>query len=352
VELPQPLKFRETTTSLRILIHERNCNEMRDLLSMPAGIVASMDSIARDVCGLRTVMVNVFAVANRADRSWVLIDTGLPMQAGRIRAWAWRHFGEGSKPSCILLTHGHFDHVGTLKELAREWKVPVYAHPMEMPYLTGRSKYPPPDPSVGGGAFALISDVYPRGPINFYGDLRSLPQDGSVPGLPKWRWIPTPGHSPGHISFFRDDDRVLIAGDAFVTTKQESMISVVTQRPELHGPPAYFTPDWEQAGLSVKKLAELRPNVVACGHGMPMVGPVMGDALKFLADHFDYVGVPEHGRYVKNPAATDERGVVSLPPRTSNPLRTALVGAAIAGAVVLALRRGMPGSYRKEYGNV
>jgi glyoxylase-like metal-dependent hydrolase (beta-lactamase superfamily II) len=303
-----------------------------------------MNSVAPGICGLRTVMVNVFGVANAADRSWALIDTGLHMQASRIRAWAGRHFGKGSKPSCILLTHGHFDHAGSLKELAREWNVPVYAHPMEMPYLTGRSKYPPPDPSVGGGVLALLSDLYPRGPIDFDGDLRSLPEDGSVPGLPDWRWIPTPGHSPGHVSFFRDDDRVLIAGDAFVTTKQESMISVATQRLELHGPPAYFTPDWEAAGLSVKRLASLQPNVVACGHGLPMVGPVMGDALDFLADHFDYVGVPEQGRYVRNPAATDERGVVRLPPKTFNPLHTALVGAAIAGAVVVAFRRGMRGT--------
>ena len=59
-----------------------------------------------------------------------------------------------------------------------------------------------------------------------------------------WRWIFTPGHSPGHISLFRDSDRTLIVGDAFVTTKQESLMSVMTQRMEMHGPPMYFTPDW------------------------------------------------------------------------------------------------------------
>jgi len=300
-----------------------------------------MDSVTPGVHGLRTVMVNLFGVANPTDGSWVLIDTGLYLHASRIKAWAERNFGHGSKPSCILLTHGHFDHVGSLRELAHEWNVPVYAHPMEMPYLTGRSKYPPPDPSVGGGVFALLSDIYPAGPVNFGGDLRCLPEDGSVPGLPEWRWVPTPGHSPGHVSFFRDTGRILIAGDAFVTTKQESLISVATQRPELHGPPAYFTPDWQAAGLSVKRLAALQPNIVACGHGLPMGGPAMSEALDFLADHFEHVAVPDHGRYVGNPAVTGECGVVHLPPRTFNPLQTAFVGAAIAGVVVVALRRGV-----------
>ena len=68
-------------------------------------------------------------------------------------------FGHGNRPAAILLTHGHFDHVGALKTLAEEWDVPVYAHTLELPYLTGRSSYPPPDPSVGGGAMAAMSST-------------------------------------------------------------------------------------------------------------------------------------------------------------------------------------------------
>ena len=42
--------------------------------------------------------------------------------------------------------------------------------------------------------------------------------------MPGWRWVHTPGHTAGHVSLFRDADRTLIAGDAFVTTKQESAL--------------------------------------------------------------------------------------------------------------------------------
>ena len=44
--------------------------------------------------------------------------------------------------------------------------------------------------------------------------VQALPEDGSVPFLDEWMWIATPGHTPGHISLFRDDGRVLVAGDA------------------------------------------------------------------------------------------------------------------------------------------
>ena len=62
---------------------------------------------------------------------------------------------------------------------------------------------------------------------------------------------------PGHISLFREKDGALIAGDAFVTVKQEFLYKVLTQEQEISGPPRCFTPDWVQAFESVKKLEVL-----------------------------------------------------------------------------------------------
>jgi glyoxylase-like metal-dependent hydrolase (beta-lactamase superfamily II) len=119
--------------------------------------------------------------------------------------------------------------------------------------------------------------------------------------MPGWRWIHTPGHSSGHVSLFRDEDRTLIAGDAFVTTKNESAAAVVTWQPVVHRPPAYFTPDWASARGSVQRLAALEPELAATGHGPPMRGPEMRRQLHALADDFDRVAVPRHGRYVGRP---------------------------------------------------
>jgi glyoxylase-like metal-dependent hydrolase (beta-lactamase superfamily II) len=187
---------------------------------------------------------------------------------------------------------------------------------MELPYLTGKSHYPPADPSVGGGLMSEMSFMYPTSPIDISDHIQKLPSNGSVPGLPDWTYIETPGHSPGHISLFRERDRVLIAGDAFVTTKAESAFYALTSKEELSGPPKYFTCDWASARFSLYKIVELNPEIVATGHGMPMQGEEMRNELETLAVHFDDLATPKQGRYVNEPAITNESGVVSWPAKT------------------------------------
>jgi glyoxylase-like metal-dependent hydrolase (beta-lactamase superfamily II) len=289
--------------------------------------------VADGVFSLRTLMVNLFLV--REGSSWVLVDAGLRGFASDIRDAARRFLGSETAPSAIVLTHGHFDHVGSLDALLATWDVPVYAHRLERPYLTGLSPYPPPDPLVGRGAMALLSRLYPRGPIDVGHRFRELP-DANVPGLADWRWVHTPGHTAGHVSLFRDRDRTLIAGDALTTTKQESMLAVVTQRLEMHGPPAYYTQDWAAAKASVQRLAALEPELLVTGHGEPFAGPGMRSQLHELASHFDKREVPSVGRYARQPAVTDDRGIVSLPP---DPLPKVAAGVAIAAGVAWGLAR-------------
>ena len=116
--------------------------------------------------------------------------------------------------------------------------------------------------------------------------------------MPGWRLLETPGHTPGHVSFWREEDRVLIPGDAFCTTKPESFFeAALAQKPELHGPPSYFTSDWKAAGASVRRLAGLNAEVVAPGHGRPMAGAGVGEALRQLAARFGDVAVPENAKH-------------------------------------------------------
>jgi len=272
--------------------------------------------VAPGLAILQLSLVNVYLVgeASAPDRNWVLVDAGLSFSAPWIRKAAAERFGPDSRPAAIHLTHGHFDHVGALVDLAKEWDVPIFAHPLEMPYLTGRSSYPPADPAVGGGAMAFLSSLYPRGPINVSDRVRELPPDGTVPYMPGWRWVPSPGHSPGHVSFFRDSDRTLIAGDAFVTVKQESLFAVLTRERHVRRPPAYYTVDWHQARISAERLARLEPEVAATGHGIPMYGAEMRRQLWNLVGTWQREAVPSYGRYVRHPAVMDQSGVVSVPP--------------------------------------
>ena len=299
------------------------------------------ERVADEVFQLETLMVNVYFVRDRTSGQWALIDTGLPGYARAIRRAGEQLFG--ISPAAILLTHGHFDHVSGLPTLAEQWGVPVYAHPLELPYLTGRSKYPPPDPTVGGGVQSWISVLLPRGPVDLGSRVRVLPMNGIVPGLPEWQWLLTCGHTAGHVSFFREGDRALIAGDAVVTTKQESLIGAMFQRPTfVWRPPAYFTSDWTSARRSVETLAALEPEVLATGHGRAMYGPEMRRELRDLADRFETY-MPASGRYIPYPAVADERGVVHVPPRSGMAIDrgtiAASVGVAAVGVGLIAMAR-------------
>jgi glyoxylase-like metal-dependent hydrolase (beta-lactamase superfamily II) len=244
-------------------------------------------------------IVNVIFYGNPYDNQFVLIDAGMPKSSEKIIEAAKERFGENSRPKAIILTHGHFDHVGAVIELSEYWDVPVYAHKLELPYLNGMEDYQAPDPSVDGGMVAKMSPVFPKKGIDITARLHELPADGSVPYMPDFEWIHTPGHTKGHVSLYRNKDKALIAGDAFVTVKQDSLYNVMTQEKNIYGPPRYFTPDWEAAKASVEKLASVSPEAAITGHGQPMMGQELKDELSKLANNFDEIAKPDSGKYTE-----------------------------------------------------
>jgi glyoxylase-like metal-dependent hydrolase (beta-lactamase superfamily II) len=223
----------------------------------------------------------------RSGSSWVLVDAGWAKDASRIGHAAKSLFGVGSRAAAILLTHVHPDHAGSALELARIWGCPVYLHPDELP--------------IARGEFAAM--VASAGPLDRWVVLpllrvmgarrraailersslaavaRALEPGSGVPGLPDWQCIPTPGHTPGHVSYFRPGDRVLISGDALVTVKINSLIGLLARRPGVSGPPWYTTFSPAAAWESISRLARLEPTVLAGGHGDPMTGTQAASAL-------------------------------------------------------------------------
>jgi glyoxylase-like metal-dependent hydrolase (beta-lactamase superfamily II) len=251
--------------------------------------------ISGDVYYYTNQIVNI-AMVGKPGESWFLVDAGMPASGTEILKVAKERFGE-RKPDFILLTHGHFDHVGGLVELLEKWQVPVYAHLAEFPFLNGTQDYPEPDDTVEGGLLAKISSLYPHKATNIAPYLKVLPENQTLPGFEDWSWIHTPGHSPGHISIFRPIDRVLISGDAVVTVRQDSLYKVLFQIKEVNGTPRYLTTDWDAAHQSVKTLASLDPEFLLTGHGQVMEGEEMRSQLKDLAENFHEKAVLKHGRF-------------------------------------------------------
>src|SRR5262249_32779304 len=202
----------------------------------------AIERIAPDVCWLPISCVNAYFVGHSGG-PWALIDCGLPGRADQIFDAAEARFGGGSRPEAIYLTHGHFDHSGSARQLAKRWHVPIYAHRLELPYVTGHSDYPPPDPTVAG-ALAFLSRFTRHRTRNLGERVHEIRMD-TLPGLPDWQCIETPGHSPGHISFFRISDRVLLAGDALATMDMDSWSGLISGKKQLSRGGTPFNCDWE-----------------------------------------------------------------------------------------------------------
>lgn len=265
-----------------------------------SAMTTSSEEVTPDILVLQFTIVTACIVGDpNTTGQWVLVDTGLENSADFILQTVEKRFGKNSCPQSIILTHGHFDHVGSVIKFVKLWDVPVYAHHLEIPYITGKKDYPPGDPTVSNGLVAKMSPTFPHTSIDLGFHAAALPADGTVPGMPGWKWLHTPGHTEGHVSLFREKDRVLLAGDAFTTVKQDSLLSVVTQNEQISGPPAYLTTDWKAAEESVKRLRDLKPSLVIPSHGQPMKGEELARHLDMLVSNFGEMAVPEQGRFVE-----------------------------------------------------
>lgn len=232
---------------------------------------------------------NVYLVGTRS--AWSLVDAGWTRDGPAIAAAAQLLFGAGAAPTSILLTHAHPDHAGAARELAQAWSCPIDVHPQDVPMAMGDfaamvSTAGPLDrwlilPLMRALGRRRREALIARSSLT--GFVRPLAAGGQVPGLPDWRWVPTPGHTPGHVSLFRAADRVAITGDAVVTLRVNSLAGVLLGRQGLSGPPWYTTWSSTVAARSIADLARLEPDVLAGGHGQPLMGPGTAASLDALA---------------------------------------------------------------------
>ncbi len=185
----------------------------------------------------------------------VLVDTGIKPSSSRIAGML-----EGRSVSAIALTHAHGDHAGSMKRLAARFGVPVWCGAADREATeTGRpvlsTTLDRPGLSLVGNAAAGF-DGTPVARTLVEGD----------PLAAGFVVLDTPGHSPGHVSFWRESDRTLVCGDVLFNLHLLTTVSGLRQ------PPDMLTPDPAENRKSQRRLAELEPSTVGFGHG-----PVLND---------------------------------------------------------------------------
>lgn len=194
-------------------------------------------TVAPGVLRLAQPGVNLYYLT--AERT--LVDTGLGIFASALSS-----FLEAFPVSLILLTHADADHAGGVSRLGRKRPLPpVAASPPEAARLAG-------EPRRAGVPFRFRRS---RSPL----PIERIVEGGERIGA--FTVLATPGHSPGHISLFRESDGVLVAGDAV------RVFASQLARPR-------FNHDERRAIRSLLSLALLPVTTVCPGHGSPLaVGP-------------------------------------------------------------------------------
>jgi glyoxylase-like metal-dependent hydrolase (beta-lactamase superfamily II) len=238
-----------------------------------------VEEIARSVhwlpLGRGLQAVNVYLVGD--EESWCLIDAGWPQNAAEIRGAAAGLFGAGSTPAAVVLTHCHPDHAGAAKELALAWECAVWMHPLDLPLANPdlRAVWDCGGPLDRYAILPALRLMGARGRAALergaLGDLaQAIDPGAALPGPPGWTVLHTPGHTRGHLALAREEDGLVITGDALCTVGLNSPVDLVRPRPRLGYPPWITTWDWATAKASAAAIAGRRPQVIAPGHGTPM----------------------------------------------------------------------------------
>jgi glyoxylase-like metal-dependent hydrolase (beta-lactamase superfamily II) len=215
---------------------------------------------------------NVFLLV---DDGLTLVDTGLRGRSANILNQVKRLGYKPSDIAYIILTHHHSDHAGSLAKLKNVTGAKVMAHHVDAPYIDGTLPHPGPvRPKWLSKMLSPFGRMWATVPV----EVDKLLNDGDeLPLLGGIKILHTPGHTPGSISLFIPQEKLVIVGD------------LLSHRLRLRLPSRLFTVDMEQELDSIKRLAGLDFDTIAFGHGRPILrearDAVTGFAQKLETKH-------------------------------------------------------------------
>ncbi|MGH2855575.1 MAG: MBL fold metallo-hydrolase [Solirubrobacteraceae bacterium] len=210
-----------------------------------------MKELAKDVYQLSGRPRNAINVYLLGD---VLIDAATRQAERRIVRQL-----EGHTLAAHALTHAHPDHQGSSHAICERFGIPLWCGQGDVPAMeTPGAIVNPKAP----GWLNRVQARYWTGPPHPVA--RALHEGDEVAGFTV---LETPGHAAGHVSLWRESDRVLIVGDVL------GNMHFITGVPGLHTPPDLFTPDPARNRDSARRLAALEPALACFGHGAPLRNP-------------------------------------------------------------------------------
>jgi glyoxylase-like metal-dependent hydrolase (beta-lactamase superfamily II) len=209
-----------------------------------------MKQIADGLWQLRGFPPNVINIYLAED---VLIDAGTKYAGRRILSEL-----KGRAVTAHALTHAHADHQGASHEVCEKLDIPLWCGEGDADRME-QGTIMEAQPKHWLNRVIGTAWAGPAHPV-----ARRLREGDEVAGFTV---LEVPGHSAGHVAYWRERDRVLIAGDVFNT------MNLLTTIPGLREPPAIFTPDPARNRESQRRLAELEPALLCAGHGPPWRDP-------------------------------------------------------------------------------
>ncbi|MFE0624837.1 MBL fold metallo-hydrolase [Priestia aryabhattai] len=179
------------------------------------------------------IPVNVWLIKDGEDV--YIIDTGL------------EHFADDlikavlsiGTPKAILLTHGHLDHIKGAAKLIEKFNIPIYAHQKELIYINGEAPYPKTNNLPNTGVANIVQPL----------------TEQTLADLPIKHYL-TPGHSPGHVVYHHEIDKILLSGDLFFTSKEA-----------LQPPVRKFSVDIDENIDSGAIIDKIKPTLICSSHG-------------------------------------------------------------------------------------
>jgi hydroxyacylglutathione hydrolase len=191
--------------------------------------------------------INVYLVED------VLIDAATRRAGRRILGQL-----EGRTVAAHALTHAHPDHQGASSEVCMALGIPFWVGQDDTPLAEDPNRMRETQTPNPFNRFAMRYWAGPGRPVD-----RRLREGDEVAGFTV---LDVPGHSPGHIAYWRESDRVLILGDVL------NNVNVTTGMPGLNEPKSFLTADPAENRRSARRLAALEPRLTLFGHGAPMRG--------------------------------------------------------------------------------